>query len=330
MAHILNLIILIDMTKRSIYTTLAILFMIMSSCNTPYKSMKNISNMDELVYKHEVKKIFLHECGYNIAYTDEGKADKTIIFIHGLGSYLQAWIKNVDVLKNNYRCISIDLPGYGKSSKEPHSGQMTFYAKVINEFIRDLKLENVYLAGHSMGGQISITTTLLYPNMDKGLILVDTAGFEPFNKGQRQWFKNVMTLDGVRLTTAEAIQNNLATNFYRLPKDADFMISDRMIMRTASDFTAYCYAVVQSVNGMVDYPVLDYLGDIKIPTLIFFGENDNLIPNRYLNPGRTVDIARNGADKIKNSKLIMVPKCGHFMMFEKSETFNNEVKTFLN
>lgn len=47
------------------------------------------------------------------------------------------------------------------------------------------------------------------------------------------------------------------------------MISDRMIMRTAKDFNAYCYAVVQSVGGMVDNPVLDHLQDIKVPTLIF-------------------------------------------------------------
>jgi pimeloyl-ACP methyl ester carboxylesterase len=285
--------------------------------------------MDEMQYLHPVKKVHLDKSGFDIAYTDEGKGDKTIIFIHGLGSYLQAWIKNVDVLKSNYRCISIDLPGYGKSSKQPHSGQMTFYAEIINELVHELDLGKVSLAGHSMGGQISISTGLLFPDIVEALILVDPAGFEEFNKGQKQWFRDVMTLDGVRLTTTEAIQNNLATNFYRVPADADFMITDRISMRTASDFDAYCYTVVQSVSGMVDNPVIDYLKDIHTPTLIFFGENDNLIPNRYLNPGRTVDIAKSGASKIANSKLVMVPKCGHFMMFEKPEVFNEEVRNFI-
>ena len=317
------------MKRKSIYSGLAIILMVMSGCSTPYKAITNLNSMDEMKYSHEVKKVHLPESGYDIAYTDDGKSENTIIFIHGLGSYLQAWTKNVESLKSNYRCISIDLPGYGKSSKQPHSGQMTFYAGIIKELCKELKIEKVYLAGHSMGGQISITTCLLYPDLVKGLILVDPAGFEPFNKGQRNWFKNVMTLDGVRLTTTEAIQNNLASNFYKLPKDAEFMITDRIAMRSAKDFNAYCYAVVQSVSGMVDEPVLDYLQNIKVPTLIFFGENDNLIPNRYLNPGWTVDIAKNGADKIKGSKLIMVPKCGHFMMFEKSEVFNTETKNFI-
>ncbi len=297
----------------------------MTSCSTPYRSLPQYAKMEEMHYQHPVKTVHLPNSGYNIAYTDEGKGTQTIIFIHGLGSYLQAWIKNVEVLKSNYRCISIDLPGYGKSSKQPHSGQMTFYAGVINELVHELNLGKVLLAGHSMGGQISMTTALFHPDIVKGLILVDPAGFEEFNKGQRQWFRDVMTFDGVRLTTTEAIQNNLASNFYQLPEDADFMITDRISIRTASDFNAYCYAVVQSVNGMVDNPVFDYLQDIKIPTLIFFGENDNLIPNRFLNPGRTVDIAERGANKIPNSKLVTVPKCGHFMMFEHPDVFNNQV-----
>lgn len=303
--------------------------LIMSSCSSPYSKLAKFKSMDEMQYLHQVKKVNLPQSGFDIAYTDEGKGEKTIIFIHGLGSYLQAWIKNVETLKENYRCISIDLPGYGKSSKQPHSGQMTFYASIINEIISELKLENVVLAGHSMGGQISITTSLLYPDVVKGLILVAPAGFEEFNKGQKQWFRDVMTFDGVRLTTTEAIINNLSTNFYRVPDDADFMIADRISMRTADDFNGYCYTVVQSVNGMIDNSVSDYLKDIKVPTLILFGENDNLIPNRYLNPGRTVDIAKSGAAKIKNSKLVMVPKCGHFMMFEKPDVYNSEVISFL-
>jgi pimeloyl-ACP methyl ester carboxylesterase len=315
--------------KNLVFISLIVILIVTNSCSTPYRKLASFKSMDEMEYKHQVKKVLLQKSGYNIAYTDEGKGEKTILFIHGLGSYSQAWIKNVEVLKNDFRCISIDLPGYGKSSKQPHSGEMTFYASVIVELINELNLKNVFLAGHSMGGQISITTHLLYPEAVEGLILVAPAGFERFHKGQKQWFRDVMTVDGVRLTTAEAIQNNLASNFYRLPADADFMITDRLRMRTADDFNAYCYAVVQSVNGMVDNPVIDYLENIKVPTLILFGENDNLIPNRFLNPGPTEAIAKFGASKIKDSKLVMVPKCGHFMMFEKSEVFNKEVKEFL-
>ena len=299
------------------------------ACSTPYSAIRNIKTFDELNYKYPVKKVYLPENEFTIAYTDEGKGDNTIILIHGLGSYLRAWEKNIGELSKNNRVIAIDLPGYGKSSKEPHTGMMTFYAGIVNELVKELKLNKVVIGGHSMGGQIGMTTYLKYPQIVKGLVLAAPAGFERFTKGQKQWFRDVMTVDGVRLTTPEGIQNNLASNFYRVPKDADFMVSERMEMRSADDFIPYCYAVVQSVHGMVDNPVIDYLQDIKVPTLILFGENDNLIPNRYLNPGRTVEIAKYGASKIHNSKLVMIPKTGHFLMFEKPEVFNKETIDFI-
>lgn len=302
---------------------------VFAACSTPYSAIRNIKSFDELNYKYPVKKVYLPENEFTIAYTDEGKGDNTIILIHGLGSYLRAWEKNIGELSKNNRVIAIDLPGYGKSSKEPHTGMMTFYAGIVNELVKELKLNKVVIGGHSMGGQIGMTTYLKYPQIVKGLVLAAPAGFERFTKGQKQWFRDVMTVDGVRLTTPEGIQNNLASNFYRVPKDADFMVSERMEMRSADDFIPYCYAVVQSVHGMVDNPVIDYLQDIKVPTLIFFGENDNLIPNRYLNPGRTVEIAKYGASKINNSKLVMIPKTGHFLMFEKPEVFNKETIDFI-
>ncbi len=295
---------------------------------SPYKNLTEMKSMQDLEYGYNVKYAELSN-ETTLAYIDKGTGSETIIFIHGLGSYLPAWKKNIDELSKTYRCIAIDLPGYGKSSKNPHSGLMTYYSKVVAEFIDELDLGKVILAGHSMGGQISIVTVLHYPDKISKLILVDPAGFENFHPGQRLWFKDVMSPNLVRLTSVESIETNLASNFYNMPKDAIFMIEDRIAMRSADDFENYCYAVSQSVTGMVDEPVFDKLKHINQPTLIFFGENDNLIPNRYLNPGKTKPIAKDGAAQIKNSKLVMVPKCGHFMMFEKSEVFNSEVTDFL-
>jgi pimeloyl-ACP methyl ester carboxylesterase len=293
-----------------------------------YRNIEPLKSLKDLNYPYEVKYAALSG-NINLAYVDEGSGDYTIIFIHGLGSYLPAWKKNIEGLKVNYRCIAIDLPGYGKSSKAPHSGMMTFYAGVVNELIENLKLKNVVIAGHSMGGQIGIMAALNYPENIKKLVLVDPAGFEEFTEGQKQWFRDVMTLDGVKKTTVEQIQTNLASNFYNVPDDASFMITDRIAMRTAADFDNYCYAVVQSVNGMVDEPVFQLLDKIKQPTLILFGANDNLIPNRFLNAGKTANIAMKGHEKIAGSKLVIVPKAGHFLQFEKPDEVNKEIMGFL-
>lgn len=308
------------------YSLVILLFLVMNSC-APYKNIPQLESFNDLTYRTEVERIKLDH-SIELAYTDEGKGD-VILFIHGLGSYIPAYDKVIPELSKNYRCIAVDLPGYGKSSKEPHSGMMTFYADVLHEFMEKMGITTFNIAGHSMGGQISMVYTLKWPEEIKNLILFAPAGFERFTAGQKEWFTDIMSPVLVKNTTYEGIETNLAFNFYKLPEDAKFMITDRLAMRGASDFENYCYAVSNSVNGMVSEPVIDKLDEIKAPTLIFLGENDYLIPNRYLNPGKPKDIAEYGHEKIVNSKLVMIPKCGHFLMYEKPEVVITEVLSFL-
>ncbi len=312
--------------KRLLIMLFVSALLIASGCS-PYGNL-SIMNFDELNYPYPVKKAVLSD-DITMAYVDEGTGDQTIIFVHGLGSYLPAWEKNIEGLKSNYRCIAIDLPGYGKSSKAIHSGTMEFYADAIKSFMDKLGLQKAVIAGHSMGGQIAVVMALKYPDYVDKLVLVSPAGIETFTEGQKEWFRNVMTVAGVKNTPVQQIRANLTANFYNLPEDAEFMITDRIAMRDAEYFDNYCYTVVQSVNGMVDQPVYDFLPDIKQKTLILFGENDNLIPNPYLNPGFTSDIGKVAEERIPDSKLIVVPSCGHFVQFEKAEVFNNAVRDFL-
>ncbi len=74
-----------------------------------------------------------------------------------------------------------------------------------------------------------------------------------------------MTVDGVRLTTVEQIRVNYAYNFYNMPKEADFMITDRINIRATQDFNDYCYHITQGVNAMVDQPVFEFLPTINNP-----------------------------------------------------------------
>ena len=304
------------------FIALAALMAFSVNAQTMVKSMKDLD------YGVEVKTIKV-KGNISVAYTDEGKGAQTLVFIHGLASYIPAWKKNTAVLKNNYRCIAIDLPGYGKSDKANYEVSMEFYADVVAELCSQLKLSQVVLVGHSMGGQVAISAALKYPELVARLVLIAPAGFETFNKGQRQWFRDVMTADGVRLTTAEQIRINYAYNFYNMPDDAAFMIDDRLAIRSASDFGDYCYHITQGVNAMVNTPVYDFLPQVLQPTLCIYGANDNLIPNRFLNGGKTEKYARAGASRMPNCKLEMIKDCGHFVMFEKPEEVNTFIANFL-
>ena len=303
------------------------LLLFLSACALQ-KEAPAVQSFDDLTYPFPTMKAKLQD-GLEVAYFDEGKGPEVILFIHGLGSYAPAWKKNIEALKEDYRCLAIDLPGYGKSSKGKYEASMTYYATVVKDFLGALGIEKATLAGHSMGGQIAITTALAYPDLAERLILIAPAGFETFHKGERQWFREVLTPRAVKLTSVEQIRENMAWNFYELPPDAEFMITDRIAMRSASDFDAYCYIIPECVKGMVNQPVFDELPNVRQPALAIFGQQDNLIPNRFLHGGDTEDIGQQGVAQMPNARLLMVDKAGHFVQFEQAATVNDAIKGFL-
>ena len=63
-----------------------------------------------------------------IAYTATGNGDTALVFVHGLGGYQQVWQKTTRELKNHFKCIALDLPGYGFSSTGDYPFKRTVYA----------------------------------------------------------------------------------------------------------------------------------------------------------------------------------------------------------
>ncbi|MEW6506772.1 MAG: alpha/beta hydrolase [Bacteroidota bacterium] len=266
----------------------------------------------------------------SIAYYDVGRGKSTIIFIHGLSSYIPAWIKLIPHLQDRFRCIAVDLPGYGKSSAGVHDGTPIFYSNIISKFIDKLKLTNITLAGHSMGGQIVIASALQLTSLISRLVLLAPAGFEAFSEEEKFLIKKYNTQQLYYSAADDDIIANFRSNFFKMTDDVKPMIYDRIKMKGWKNFSDYCKVVARSLNGLLDYPVYDRLKDISQPTLIFFGKNDRWIPNKNLHKNITTEeIARNGALQIPNSKLIMIDECGHFVPYEHPIIVAKEIELFL-
>lgn len=282
---------------------------------------------DEIDYGFDVKKVKVRNI--NVAVVDEGEGETTLLLVHGLGSYAKGWKKNIPELSQRFRVIAVDLPGYGKSDKEAYQYSLSFYADVLKELLDNMGVEKVVMVGHSMGGQISMITALNHPEKVEKLVLISPAGFEKFTEGEGQWFKDVMTEELVHDTSIRNIDINLRSNFYDTPEDALFMVTDRIQIQGAKDFRKYCYAVAENVGAMIDEPTSDRLSEITQPTLILFGEDDQLIPNRFLHGGFTNDVAEIGRKNIPNNITKVFGECGHFVQFEKADETNNAIIEFL-
>ena len=265
-----------------------------------------------------------------IAYTDEGQGDYTLLFLHGLGSNLKAWQKNITILKKNYRCIALDYPGYGQSTKGDYPFKMSFFAETINEFIDSLQLEKVVLVGHSMGGQIATHAVIKDSIAISKLILIAPAGFELFSATEKQWFQNFYTPAFVKATPEEQIIKNFEINFHQKPDDIQSMVDERLNLMQTPAYDYYCEMIPKCVMGMLEAPVFDDLPSVQIPTLILFGENDALIPNQLLHPKLTTqEVAKSGQQQIAKSQLLLIKAAGHFVQWERLLEVNNAILTFL-
>ena len=311
---------------------LSILFIFIIACQPVSETHTTQKSMLDFKYPYKTKFINLSN-DIRVAYVDEGKGEQTLIFIHGLGSYLPAWQKNIEVLKADYRCIALDLPGYPKSSKGDYPYDMTFFASVVLEMIETLNLKNPVLVGHSMGGQVAITAVLKSPEVLTKLILVDPAGIEVFSETEAMILKSVLTPAGIKNTPVDQIKKNFDVNFATgvTPEDALFMYNDRLYMRdTEKEYDHYCNMIPKCVAGMLDEPVFERLKSIKTPTLIFFGKQDYLIHNKYLHPDLTTEkVAQTAKSQIANSQLFMIDNAGHFAMWDNAEMVNSKIQIFL-
>ena len=107
-----------------------------------------------------------------IYYTEEGKGFP-IILIHGFCETNQIWSKLNPVLATKYRVISIDLPGFGKSSELSRPFTLVEVAeRVINFIQQDLKLTTCVVFGHSLGGYVALAMADLKPELFLGFGLV--------------------------------------------------------------------------------------------------------------------------------------------------------------
>ncbi|WP_258105818.1 alpha/beta fold hydrolase [Marinoscillum sp. MHG1-6] len=280
-------------------------------------------------YPYDVKYHTVND-SMRVAYVDEGQGANTLIFIHGLATYIPSWFPVFESQKTNNRCIALDLPGYGLSSKGQYAISMNFYAEVVISLIEALKLKNVILVGHSMGAQIAITSVLNRPEIFTQLILLAPAGFETFTPEQTKWLKTVSDASELSKATDDQIRANWKLNFFNMPESVEFMINDRIQMKKSMDFDLYCRSVSLGITSMLEGPVFSKLGELKTRTLVVYGANDLLIPNRYLNPNlSTKDVAQSGVNKIPDATLKLVPNCGHFITYDQPEEVNKIIHTFL-
>lgn len=225
--------------------------------------------------------------GTRLHMRDSGdKTAPAVIFLHGFGASLHTWEPWAAELANGLRVIRIDLPGSGLSPPDP-TGDYTDKRslQIINALMDKLGLARASLVGNSIGGRIAWTFAGTYPERVDKLVLVSPDGFASpgFEYGQQPEVPTMAKL--MRLTLPKPLLTMSLKPAYANPATMTDALATRYhdLMLAPGSRGALLARMAQTV--LTDPQPL--LAQITAPTLLVWGEQDEMIPfansNDYLN-----------------------------------------------
>ncbi len=262
----------------------------------------------------------------SVHFREAGEGTQTLVFVHGNGSHLRVWDKNIEVLGRYYRCLALDWPGFGRSPDGDYPYSMDFFADVLLDFLRQHNAGHCIPVGHSMGGQVLLTAALREPDRFERMVLAAPAGFEPFADRERSM------LIQYAQSNFQAGSDSMKARVKRqvIAHDPAVALDLEQLDLPFTQQPHYERVVKACMIGMLQQPVFEHLDELKPEVLVLYGTEDRLIPNRLLHQQTTAEVAQTAVARIPRARLQMLPDCGHYVPYEQPQRFNLETYKFLN
>ncbi|AFZ27178.1 putative hydrolase or acyltransferase of alpha/beta superfamily [Cylindrospermum stagnale PCC 7417] len=115
-----------------------------------------------------------------------------VIFLHGAWNDSSQWVSVMDSLSHDFHCFAPDLLGFGESENPNIHHSIDLQVECLAEFFYALRLEKVYLVGHSLGGWIAASYALKYPERVYGVVLLAPEGVKI--EGQEKYWRKMRRL----------------------------------------------------------------------------------------------------------------------------------------
>ncbi|BAY79655.1 alpha/beta hydrolase fold protein (plasmid) [Nostoc linckia NIES-25] len=122
----------------------------------------------------------------------EAGTEIPVIFLHGAWNDSSQWLSVMESLAENFHCFAPDLLGFGESENPNIHHSIDLQVECLAEFLQAVKLEKVYLVGHSLGSWIAASYALKYPENVNGMVLLAPEGVEI--AGQQEYCRKMRRL----------------------------------------------------------------------------------------------------------------------------------------
>jgi pimeloyl-ACP methyl ester carboxylesterase len=251
-----------------------------------------------------------------------------VVFVHGLSGGWQNWLENIPVIAEaGYRCIAMDLPGFGESPMPAEQISIAGYARFLDALLDQLGIDAACVVGNSMGGYVAAELAITVPQRVERLVLVAAAGITS------QELRNERALRGLK--RAEWLLGLYGSFF---AARSQFVAShERLRRRALLLITAHPELLpgplvwenlrgsgkpgfIDALDALTNYPIKDRLQQIGCPTLVIWGQKD------YLVPVRDADVF---TSLIPDARKVVFADTGHVPQFERPEAVNRLLLEFL-
>jgi pimeloyl-ACP methyl ester carboxylesterase len=246
--------------------------------------------------------------GQNIHYYEAGQGS-VVILLHGLGAVKEVWTATFGPLAAKYHVYAVDQIGFGHSDKPLLDYKIATFVDFLYAFMQAQNISKATLVGNSLGGWIAIDFAVQHPAMVEKLVLVDSAGIS------WQQARPLIDLNPASIAGTRALLESL---FYDKK-----MVTDQFVFKVFTDRMRNNdgYTIQRTLAGFSTPQFEDAkLTAIRVPTLVVWGRQDELIP---LTSGEKL------RDGIAGAKLVVFEQCGHVPQIEKPSEFNPALLDFL-
>lgn len=203
--------------------------------------------------------------GKKINYEVTGNG-KPVVLLHGWLASLETMKPLAKALESKFKVYNIDIIGFGKSDLPDIPLNTDGFGDFLKSLLQELKIENPILIGHSNGGRTIINAVGRGIIEPKKIVLIDSAGIKP--KRSIKYYIKIYTFKTCK-NILKILPNNESINKLR----------EKTLNRFgSSDYKNSPEVLRKTMSTIINEDQKKYLPNIKVPTLLIWGENDTATP----------------------------------------------------
>lgn len=204
---------------------------------------------------------------FKMHYVEHGTGPELIVFVHGFISTQLWWQPTLERLPASLRAFAIDLRACGESEHIETNHELAQYADDLQQFVEQVGAQKFILVGHSMGGAIAMQYALNHQDKLKALVLVD-----PMAAYGTRIPPDITAWINAQQGNPEGIRQIILGAFATPP-------SGEYLEKLVEDGVRWSRSIyLGTMDDMARFSISDRLPEIKIPTLVTWGDKDTVIP----------------------------------------------------